>query len=90
MTDSRWETGSCHTLVVSNPTSRAVSTWSASFTLASGTRLRESWSGTVVVTGGLVSVVAPSWGGTIAAGGSVRHFGFCLEGAGDPTGVRAG
>ncbi|MFM8241089.1 MAG: cellulose binding domain-containing protein [Actinomycetota bacterium] len=51
--------------------------------------MRESWSGTVVVTGRLVNVVSPSWGGTIAAGGSVRHFGFCLEGVGTPTGVLA-
>ena len=88
-TDSTWAAGSCRTLVVSNPTSKSVSTWQAWFTLPAGARITSSWSGTVTTSGQQVNVQAPSWGGTIPAGGSVKHFGFCMDTPADPTGLRA-
>ena len=87
--DSKWESGACYTLEIANPTTKVVSTWTASFTLAPGTAITQSWSGTVAKVGPVVAVKAPSWGGQIAAGGKVRHFGMCISGVGDPTAVRA-
>ena len=87
--DSKWQSGACYTLEVVNPTTRAASTWTAGFTLAPGTAITQSWSGTVAQVGPVVAVKAPSWGATIPAGGKVRHFGMCISGVGDPTGVRA-
>ena len=87
--DSRWQSGACYTLEVANPTTRAVSTWTAGFTLAPGTSITQSWSGTLAMVGPVGVVKAPNWGGTIPAGGKVRHFGMCISGVGDPTGVRA-
>ena len=84
ITDSTWETGSCLTLAVTNASSAPVANWSANFTLASGTRISQSWSGDLAVTEGRAQVTAPSWGGSIPAGGTVRHFGFCLTGTGLP------
>ena len=87
--DSKWQSGACYTLEVANPTAKAVSTWTASFTLAPGTTMTQSWSGTVAKVGPVVAVKAPTWGATIPAGGKVRHFGMCISGVGDPTAVRA-
>ena len=87
--DSKWETGACYTLEIANPTTKAVSTWTASFTLAAGTTITQSWSGTVAKVGPVVAVKAPSWGARIPAGGKVRHFGMCISGVGNPTAVRA-
>jgi chitinase len=87
--DSRWQSGACYTLEVSNPTKKSVATWTGGFTLAPGTTITQSWSGAVTQVGPAVVVKAPTWGGTIPAGGKVRHFGMCISGVGDPTGVRA-
>ena len=87
--DSKWQSGACYTLEVANPTTKAVNTWTAGFTLAPGTTITQSWSGAVTKVGPVVVVKAPSWGGKIPAGGKVRHFGMCISGVGDPTGARA-
>lgn len=83
-TDSSWPTGACLTLAVTNPTAEPVQTWSASFTLAPGTSITQSWSGDLTVTGSLARVSAPSWGGSISPGETVRHFGFCISGTALP------
>ena len=87
--DSKWESGACYTLEVTNTSTRAVSTWTAGFTLAPRTTITQSWSGAVALVGPVAVVKAPSWGGTIPAGGKVRHFGMCISGVGNPTGLRA-
>ena len=84
ITDSSWESGSCLTLAVTNTSTTSASTWAASFTLAPGTRISQSWSGDLVVTGDRARVSAPSWGADIPAGATVRHFGFCVAGSGLP------
>jgi len=83
-TDSIWPSGACLTLAVTNPTAEPVQTWSASFTLAPGTSITQSWSGDLTVTGSRARVSAPSWGGSISPGETVRHFGFCISGTALP------
>lgn len=85
ITDSNWGTGACYTLAVTNNSDSAVSTWGARITLPVSVTMSSSWSGTTDVDGRSVSVTAPSWGGSIPAGGTVTHFGFCTIGSGTPT-----
>ncbi|MDO9486525.1 MAG: cellulase family glycosylhydrolase [Actinomycetota bacterium] len=90
ITDSVWDSGSCLTLAITNTSTSPVANWSASFTLAAGTRINQSWSGELVVEGNRALVSAPSWGGQISSGGTVRHFGFCVTGTGLPHNASAG
>ena len=85
ITDSSWGTGACYTLAVTNASAAAVSTWGARIVLPVGVTMSSSWSGATEVAGRAVTVTAPTWGGTIPAGGTVTHFGFCTTGSGTPT-----
>ncbi|MDQ1246068.1 MAG: hypothetical protein QG597_435, partial [Actinomycetota bacterium] len=90
---SRWQSGYCGVVTISNTGMAPTITWTATFTLPKGTTVRQSWNGTVTTsplsTGSKVSVVAPSWGRVIAPGATVGHFGFCAAGTGLPTSVTA-
>ncbi len=82
--DSGWATGACYTVAVRNDSSDAVADWALEMRLPSGTELTSSWSGTVTREADRITVTAPAWGGTIPAGGTVTHFGFCTSGTGLP------
>ena len=90
---SRWQSGYCGVITITNAGTVPTTTWTATFTLPKGTRISQSWNGAVttqaVSIGTKVSVVAPSWGRVIAPGASVGHFGFCAAGTGLPTAVSA-
>jgi len=81
--DSRWATGFCRSFTVRNAGTADAGTWTLSFRLPAGSRIRDSWNGSVARSGDVVTVTPPSWAERIAAGASVRAFGFCAEGSGD-------
>ncbi|MBM2615788.1 cellulose binding domain-containing protein [Actinoplanes sp. LDG1-06] len=61
--------------------SGGTSGWTATWTLASGQRVTQSWGATVSASGSTVTASNAGWNGTLAAGSSTT-FGFLAEGAG--------
>ncbi len=87
--DSTWETGFCRSFTVRNTGPAQATSWTLSFRMPAGSRLRDTWNGTAVQSGDRVTVTPATWSQRIAPGASVSAFGFCADGAGEPTAVAA-
>lgn len=80
---SDWGTGWSADYTVTNGTTSAVNGWTVVFTLPAGSQVTTLWDGVMTRSGDTYSVRNPSWGGTIAAGGTAK-FGFNGSGPGLP------
>ena len=69
---SSWSTGMSVGVKVTNTGTSALSGWTLQFTLPSGQKLDQGWSGTWSQTGQTVSVTNAAWNGTLAPGASVE------------------
>ncbi|MCX6385468.1 MAG: cellulose binding domain-containing protein [Solirubrobacterales bacterium] len=83
--DSTWATGFCRSFKITNSGTKASANWKLTFTLPSTVRITDSWSGSAVRSGNVVTVTAPNWAASVAPGASVVAFGFCASGIGEPT-----
>jgi endoglucanase len=88
--DNAWQGGFQGLLTVTNSSTSAVNPWKVVFTLPAGATINSGWNGTFSQTGTTVTVTAPSWGSSLAAGGSIG-LGFTANGPlGQPAGVTLG
>jgi Cellulose binding domain/Glycosyl hydrolases family 18 len=78
---SNWGTGYTGQYTITNGGPAAVSGWTLSFQLPSGTSVSSLWDGTYTVSGGTVTVTADSWDAGIAPGGT-QSVGFVTTAAG--------
>jgi hypothetical protein len=78
---SSWGTGYTGQYTITNGGPAAVSGWTLSFQLPSGTSVSSLWNGTYTVSGGTVTVTADSWDAGIAPGGT-QSVGFVTTAAG--------
>lgn len=72
---SDWSGGYTAQVTVTNPSSEAVTAWTANFNLQSGQRVNCTWNGAFDQTNANIVVTNPTGGGSLAAGESVT-FGF--------------
>jgi hypothetical protein len=82
-----WETGYSGEFTLRNASAATVPGWTLEFDLGAGTVLTSLWNGSATVSGTHVTVVPPSWGREIPAGGSVS-VGFVTRGTAVPAGCR--
>jgi cellulase/cellobiase CelA1 len=59
--------------------SAAISSWTVTWTPASGQSITQVWNGTLTTSGSTATVVNASYNGSLAAGGSTT-FGFLANG----------
>jgi hypothetical protein len=78
---SSWGTGYTGQYTITNGGSAAVSGWTLSFRLPSGTSVSSLWNGSYAVSGGTVTVTADSWAAGIAPGGT-QSVGFVTTSSG--------
>ena len=84
---STWQGGYCADLIVSNPGSQAVSTWTLVLNLNSST-MTQQWNMVPSYGSGTVTLKpAASWNMNIPAGGSVDMQGFCADNSGSQLSV---
>ncbi len=77
---SVWGTGFCMgSVAVKNTGNQAVLGWELTFDLPNAT-IASDWSGSASRSGDRVTVIPPNWGRKIAAGATVRTYGFCANG----------
>jgi Cellulose binding domain len=84
---SNWGTGYSGQYTITNGGSAAVTGWTLSFTLPTGTTLTSLWDGSYTDKAGQVTVTSDSWDATVAPGGTAT-VGFETESsgtAGQPT-----
>jgi hypothetical protein len=89
-TVNSWGTGYTGQYTITNGGPAAVSGWTLSFTLPSGTRLSSLWNGSSTVSDGTVTVQSASWDANIAPGSS-QSVGFVTASsgqAGQPSGCQ--
>ncbi|WP_236120672.1 cellulase family glycosylhydrolase [Cellulomonas palmilytica] len=67
-----WSTGMSVGVKVKNTGTSSLNGWTLQFTLPSGQKLEQGWSGTWSQSGQTVSVTNAPWNGTLAAGGTVE------------------
>ena len=79
---STWSGGYQGSVIVLN-NGAAVTPWTITFTLPSGVSVQSGWNGDFTTSGTTVTVTAPSWSRTLAAGGSVS-LGFVANGPSSP------
>jgi hypothetical protein len=79
--ESNWGTGYTGQYTITNGGSAAVSGWTLSFQLPSGTSVSSLWNGTYTVSGSTVTVTADSWDSDIAPGTS-QSVGFVTTASG--------
>lgn len=73
--NSDWATGYCATITVRNNGSSTVSPWRTSMKIAG--RINGAWNIDWTQSGDTLSFSGPSWGNTLAPGGSFSNAGFC-------------
>ncbi len=81
--DSTWESGFCRSFTVRNTGTADATSWTLSLRMPPGSRIRDSWNGSVAQSGDAVTVTPPSWAQRVAPGASVSAFGFCAAGSGE-------
>lgn len=69
---SQWDTGFGATLTITNTGTTTINGWTLKFTFASGQTITQLWNGTVVQSGGAVTVTNAPFNGTIAPNTSVQ------------------
>ncbi|MEU4745648.1 cellulase family glycosylhydrolase [Actinosynnema sp. NPDC023658] len=88
--DNAWQGGFQGSLTVTNSATSAVNPWKVVFTLPSGVTIGSGWNGTFSQSGTTVTVTAPTYSPSLAAGASVA-LGFTANGtASTPAGVTLG
>jgi hypothetical protein len=80
-TESSWGTGYTGQYTITNGSSAAVSGWTLSFQLPSGTSVSSLWNGSYTASGGQVTVKSASWDADLAPGAS-QTVGFVTAAAG--------
>ncbi|NUP43882.1 MAG: glycosyl hydrolase, partial [Streptomyces sp.] len=80
---NQWPGGFQASVTVNNTGSTAVSNWNLAWSFTAGEAVTSLWGGNYTQTGAAVSVTAPSWATSIAAGGNAV-VGFTGTSTGTP------
>jgi endoglucanase len=78
-----WAAGFQASVTVKNTGATAISPWTATFTVASGTTITSAWGATVSISGTTATATAPTWATSLAAGASAE-IGFVANGSASP------
>jgi predicted carbohydrate-binding protein with CBM5 and CBM33 domain len=81
--DSSWSGGYQATATIKNTGSAAVSPWTVTWTMPSGSTVSQGWNATVSQTGSTVTATGPTWGSALAPGASAS-IGFISSGSPSP------
>jgi cellulase/cellobiase CelA1 len=82
--ENSWNAGWCGHLEVTGPDATLAGV-QASFTLPAGTRIAQAWNAERSGDSGRVTLTLPAW--AQLRGGPYSSTGFCVEGAGEPSGL---